>query len=125
LIVVDVQHIFGDEHSTWRADNFYPAKANIDRLVPHFDTVVFTKFVPPRHPSGAWRLFYEGRPDLLHEPENNETWDLVIQPDRSHHIVTSHQVRRGDAPGMVVWLKRGIDGQVARWRACRTRRGLP
>ncbi len=59
LVVVDVQHIFADPDSPWAAARFDEILAPLDRLVAAYEPhVVWTRFVAPAAPQGAWVDYY-------------------------------------------------------------------
>jgi nicotinamidase-related amidase len=54
LVVVDLQHVFGDADSPWGAPRFADVRPRIRRLVEAFgERVVWTRFVAPAEPVGA------------------------------------------------------------------------
>jgi nicotinamidase-related amidase len=80
LVVIDLQHVFGDPGSPWAAPRFAEARARIGALVPAFgDRVVWTRFVAPAEPSGAWTGYYEQFPFALQSPEA-DLYALVDEP---------------------------------------------
>ena len=88
LVVVDLQHVFGDEGSPWRAPRFGEIRPRIRRLVDAFgDRVVWTRFVAPADPEGAWREYYEEFPFAL-EPPDARLYQLVEDPG-AHQVVTT------------------------------------
>jgi nicotinamidase-related amidase len=80
LVVVDLQHVFGDPGSPWAAPRFAEARARIGRLVEAFgDRVVWTRFVAPAEPTGAWAGYYEQFPFALQPPDAG-LYALVDEP---------------------------------------------
>jgi nicotinamidase-related amidase len=80
LVVVDLQHVFGDPDSPWAAPRFEEARARIGRLVPAFGVrVVWTRFVAPAEPTGAWTGYYEQFPFAL-QPPDADLYALVDEP---------------------------------------------
>jgi len=80
LVVVDLQHVFGDPESPWAAPRFADARACIGRLLPAFgDRVVWTRFVAPAEPVGAWAAYYEQFPFAL-QPSDADLYALVDEP---------------------------------------------
>ncbi|MGN6327292.1 cysteine hydrolase family protein [Pseudolysinimonas sp.] len=68
LVAIDMQAIF-EPGSPWGAPDFARASAEIQRLLPAFgDDVVFTRFVAPAEPQGAWIPYYE-------------EWSFALVPD--------------------------------------------
>jgi len=77
LAVIDMQRVFGDRDSPWFTPRFGEIVGPIQRLVdayrPH---VVFTRFVAPAVPTGAWRRYYERWPFAL-QPPDARIYELV------------------------------------------------
>ncbi len=77
LVAIDLQVIFADPASAWRTPDFARAAAATERLLPAFgDQVVFTRFVAPRTPEGAWVPYYADWPFAL-VPPTDRLYDLV------------------------------------------------
>ena len=71
LVVIDLQHVFGDAGSPWAAPRFGEIIEPIERLVAAFEpAVTFTRFVAPEHPSGAWIEYYRRWPFALQPPDD-------------------------------------------------------
>ena len=88
LVVVDLQHVFGDRESPWAAPRFAEVRPRIRRLVDAFgDRVVWTRFVAPADPEGAWKEYYEQFPFAL-EPPDARLYQLVEDPG-AHPVVTT------------------------------------
>ena len=88
LVVIDLQHVFGDPTSPWGAPRFAEIREPTARLVDAFgDAVTFTRFVAPSRPSGAWRAYYEQWPFALVAPDD-PMYDLV-DPYRDRPAVTA------------------------------------
>ncbi len=89
LVVVDMQQVFGAPASPWFTPRFAEAEAVIAGMVPAFgDRVVFTRFVAPAEPRGAWVPYYEQWPFAL-VPEDDPIYDLVLAfRDSGHPVVT-------------------------------------
>ena len=86
LVVVDLQHVFGDADSPWTAPRFEEVRPRIHRLVEAFgDHVVWTRFVAPEHPVGAWKEYYELYPFALQAPDA-PLYQLVEDPG-AHPVV--------------------------------------
>ena len=86
LVVVDLQHVFGDEESPWSAPRFPEVRPRIRRLVEAFgDRVVWTRFVAPAEPVGAWKGYYEQFPFAL-QPPGARLYQLVEDPG-GHPVV--------------------------------------
>jgi nicotinamidase-related amidase len=77
LVVVDLQHVFGDPASGWFAPRFGEILAPVDRLVHAYEpAVTFTRFVAPVAPAGAWREYYAQWPFAL-QPSDAQLYALV------------------------------------------------
>ncbi|MGY2064155.1 cysteine hydrolase family protein [Blastococcus sp. SYSU DS0619] len=80
LVVVDLQHVFGDEESPWTAPRFEEIRPRIRRLVEAFgDRVVWTRFLAPAQPVGAWKEYYE-QYDFALQPPDAACYQLVEDP---------------------------------------------
>lgn len=76
LVVIDMQAIFGDPSSQWAAPRYDEIVPNVRRLVEHFDDrVVFTRYLAPEHPEGAWAPYFELWLFAL-DPENAPLYEL-------------------------------------------------
>jgi nicotinamidase-related amidase len=70
LVVVDMQHVFGDPDSGWFTPRFAEVRDPIERLVAAHDPhVTFTRFVAPAQPVGAWQAYYAHWPFALQPPD--------------------------------------------------------
>ena len=86
LVVVDLQHVFGDEDSPWTAPRFAEIRPRVRRLAEAFgDRVVWTRFVAPAEPVGAWKEYYEEFPFALRPPDA-PLYGLVEDPG-THPVV--------------------------------------
>jgi nicotinamidase-related amidase len=80
LVVVDLQHVFGDADSPWVAPRFEEVRPRIRELVEAFgDRVVWTRFVAPDRPTGAWKEYYATFPFAL-QPPDAPLYALVEDP---------------------------------------------
>lgn len=69
LVAIDMQEIFGRPASPWFTPEYERASAGIQRLQPAFaDRSIFTRFVAPAEPRGAWVPYYE-------------QWSFALVPD--------------------------------------------
>lgn len=69
LVAIDMQEIFGRPDSQWFTPEYERASAGIQRLRPAFgDRAIFTRFVAPGEPQGAWVPYYE-------------QWSFALVPD--------------------------------------------
>ncbi|MGW6281067.1 cysteine hydrolase family protein [Kribbella sp. NPDC055071] len=73
LALIDLQRIFADPSSGWATPGFgrviEPAKELIERFTPD---VIFTRFVAPAVPTGAWVPYYELFPFALQSPSADD-----------------------------------------------------
>jgi len=86
LVVVDLQHVFGDPDTPWTTPRFDEIRPRIRRLVDAFgDRVVWTRFVAPAEPIGAWQEYFEEY-DFALQPADAQCYQLVEGPG-SHPVV--------------------------------------
>ncbi|TQN40901.1 nicotinamidase-related amidase [Blastococcus colisei] len=86
LVVVDLQRVFADESSPWTTPRFEEARAKVRRLVAAFgDRVVWTRFVAPEQPTGAWKEYY-AKYDFALQPPDAECYQLVEDPG-THRVL--------------------------------------
>jgi nicotinamidase-related amidase len=108
LVAIDMQHVFADAGSLWRAPRFHETVGPIrDLAAAYAPRVVFTRFVAPAVPQGAWRRYYELWPFALQPPES-AIWDLVPE-------FAGHQGPVIDAPTFGKWgpeLAARLDGPM-------------
>ncbi|MBW4040921.1 MAG: cysteine hydrolase [Acidobacteria bacterium] len=79
LVVVDMQRVFADADSAWATPGYAAASAGVRRLLPAFaERTVFTRFVAPAEPVGAWIPYYREWPGQL-RPEGDPLWDLTAE----------------------------------------------
>ncbi len=89
LVVIDMQEVFADPASEWATPGFAGALPVVRDLVERFSPrVVFTRFVAPPSPAGAWRAYYEQWPFAL-QPADAPLWDLVADLPVAGHPVVS------------------------------------
>ena len=70
LVVIDMQRVFA-AGSPWAAPDYAVASSGVRRLLPHFgDRVVFTRYVAPERPTGAWVSYFEQWPFALVAPDD-------------------------------------------------------
>lgn len=80
LVVVDLQQVFRDPDSPWTAPRFDEIRPNVRRLADAFgDRVVWTRFVAPEEPEGAWATYYEEY-DFALQPPDAPLYRLVEDP---------------------------------------------
>ncbi|MGW4520819.1 cysteine hydrolase family protein [Amycolatopsis sp. NPDC004378] len=71
LAVIDLQNVFADPASEWFTPRFADVVPPIAQLVKAFgDDVVFTRFLAPSRPEGAWKRYYERWPFALQPPDS-------------------------------------------------------
>lgn len=89
LVVIDMQLVFGNPASPWFTPRFAEAEAVVAGMLPAFgERAVFTRFVAPEHPDGAWGRYYEQWPFAL-VPADDPIYDLVLAfRDTGHQVVT-------------------------------------
>ncbi|HEX3198429.1 MAG TPA: cysteine hydrolase [Propionibacteriaceae bacterium] len=76
LMVIDMQRIFGEPISEWATPDYASAAAGIQRLLRAFDSrTCFTRFLPPKQPTGIWMTYYQRWPFAL-DPGNAPLYDL-------------------------------------------------
>jgi nicotinamidase-related amidase len=76
LMIIDMQRIFGDPTSEWVTPGYWAASAGIQRLLGSFESrICFTRFQPPKQPTGAWIIYYEKWPFAL-DPVNAALYEL-------------------------------------------------
>jgi nicotinamidase-related amidase len=77
LAVIDMQRVFGESGSPWFTPRFAEIVGPIQRLVGAYrPRVIFTRFVAPIVPTGAWRRYYERWPFAL-QPPDARIYELV------------------------------------------------
>ncbi len=77
LVVIDMQAIFGRPSSQWFTPGYPAIEPTVARLVDAFgERVVFTRFVAPETPTGAWVPYYQLWPFAL-VPDTDELYDLT------------------------------------------------
>jgi len=89
LVVIDMQVVFGDPSSAWFTPGYAAIEPTVARLVEQFgERVVFTRFIAPEHPTGAWVPYYEQWPfALVHHTD--PLYDLMPAFGGTDHPVIS------------------------------------
>lgn len=89
LVVIDMQVIFGEPGSGWFTPGYPEIEPTVARLVEAFgEKVVFTRFIAPEHPTGAWIPYYALWPFAL-VPSDDPLYDLMPAFAGSGHPVVS------------------------------------
>ena len=95
LVVVDYQEVFRDPGSPWTTPRFDEVRPRIRSLVEAFgECVVFTRFVVPDEPTGAWADYY-AKYDYFTQAHALPLFQLSEDP-RDHPVV--------DAPTFGKWV---------------------
>jgi nicotinamidase-related amidase len=77
LVVIDMQRVFGEPDSDWFAPRFAEILGPVRQLTEAFaPRVIFTRFIAPQKPAGAWRQYYEQWPFAL-QPPGARIYELV------------------------------------------------
>lgn len=77
LVVIDVQVVFGEPRSDWFTPGYPAIEPAVERLVREFGgRVVFTRFIAPEHPLGAWVQYYRLWPFAL-VPATDRLYELM------------------------------------------------
>lgn len=108
LVAIDMQEIFSDPASKWATPEYDRAAAGIGRLLPAFgDRAIFTRFVAPATPQGAWVPYYELWPFALVPPDDH-LYDLT-EPFRgvAPHVETRETFGKWDTQ-----FARAMDGST-------------
>ncbi len=97
LLAIDMQAVFGDPSSPWCAPEYARASSGIQRLLPAFDDrAVFTRYVAPSEPRGAWVAYYELWPFAL-VPDADPLYALTAPFAAAGHIETRPTFGKWDA----------------------------
>jgi nicotinamidase-related amidase len=71
LVAIDLQHVFGASGSPWSSPTFETAAAGVARLRPAFgERSVFTRYVAPAAPEGAWKRYFAVWPFAQVSPDD-------------------------------------------------------
>jgi len=77
LVVIDMQNVFGTPGSGWNTAGFGAIVEPIARLVEAYgDDVLFTRYVSPAAPHGAWVPYFEEWAFAL-QPPDADLWDIT------------------------------------------------
>lgn len=97
LVAIDLQHVFGASHSPWASPTFETAAAGVARLAPAFgDRAVFTRYVAPAKPEGAWKPYFAVWPFAL-VPPDDPLYDLDERFRDAPHVETRETFGKWDA----------------------------
>jgi len=95
LVVIDMQNVFGAPDSPWAAPRFADLIAPTRQLCAAYaPNVLFTRYISPAEPAGAWRPYFADWP-FARQPPEAALWQIVPE--------------LADLPA----LTRGIDGHGA------------
>lgn len=79
LAVIDMQRVFAEPDSAWLAPRFGEIIGPVSKLVEAFQpNVVFTRFIAPATPHGAWQRYYQAWPFAL-QPPDADIYQLVAE----------------------------------------------
>jgi nicotinamidase-related amidase len=71
LVVIDMQVTFGRTDSGWFTPGYPDIEPTVQNLVEAYgDRVVFTRFIAPEQPVGAWVPYYQQWPFALVAPDH-------------------------------------------------------
>ncbi|MDN5856947.1 MAG: cysteine hydrolase [Actinomycetia bacterium] len=85
-----MQHIFGDTDSEWATPGFDEVVPRIRTLTEQFgERVVFTRFVAPERPDGAWVDYYRQWPFAL-QPADARAYAIVDELGVGDRPIVSH-----------------------------------
>ena len=88
LVVIDMQNVFA-HGSPWASPDYATASQGIHRLLPAFgERVVYTRYVAPAEPEGAWVPYFELWPFAL-VPEDDHLYDFAPDIDPAGHEVVT------------------------------------
>ena len=77
LAVIDMQRVFAEPGSPWLAPRFGEITPAVAKLAGAFrPRVVFTRFIAPQAPAGAWQRYYQAWPFAL-QPPDARIYELV------------------------------------------------
>jgi nicotinamidase-related amidase len=91
LTVIDMQRVFAEPGSAWRTPRFAEIVEPIRKLLPAFgDRRIFTRFVAPELPTGAWRAYYDQWPAQL-VAADHPMYDIVeeLAPDPGATVISA------------------------------------
>ena len=84
LVVIDMQVIFGDKGSQWCTPDFDAITPAIQSLIEAFgERVIYTRFIAPDEPEGAWVPYYTLWPFALDAGHLNDMAAAFDTSDRA------------------------------------------
>lgn len=87
LVVIDMQHAFGDPCSGWAAEGYAEIVPTIERLIACCTPrVVFTRFVRDPNEPGAWPAYYDRWASFRVAPED-PVWALTVPAAENTPII--------------------------------------
>ncbi|MBO0843247.1 MAG: cysteine hydrolase, partial [Nocardioides sp.] len=79
LVVIDMQRVFATG-TPWASPDYPAAEAGVRALLPAFaGRAVFTRYVAPAEPEGAWVGYFEQWPFAL-VPADDPLYELMLDP---------------------------------------------
>lgn len=86
LVVIDMQNVFAASTSPWATPGYARASGGIRRLLPAFaGNTIFTRFVAPQHPVGAWQAYYRDWPFAL-VPADDPLYEITEEFDTAGEV---------------------------------------
>jgi len=91
LVAIDLQRIFAEPPSPWAAAGFDAAAEGVERLLPAFaERTVFTRYVAPAEPRGAWVDYFAIWP-FARVPANDPMYEIVPRFSRAARRVETRE----------------------------------
>ncbi|DBA77383.1 TPA: hypothetical protein ACH3X2_000899 [Trebouxia sp. C0005] len=86
-----MQFVFGDPSSKAFVPGYATASAAVQRLLPVFEgRTIFTKFLAPVRPHGAWVAYYKQWPFFL-RPNTDPIWEITKEFSKQDaNVVSKH-----------------------------------
>jgi nicotinamidase-related amidase len=89
LVAIDLQEVFRQPDSGWFTPRYDDAAAGTRKLLPLFGPrAVFTRFIAPTNPVGAWVDYYE-KWSFAMVPADDRLYDLSAEFTSEQHAVVS------------------------------------
>lgn len=87
LVVIDMQHAFGDPSSGWVAEGYAEIASVVEDLTSTFaGRVVYTRFVRDPAEYGQWAAYYDQWPEFRLDPEHR-AWHLTVAPAEGDPVI--------------------------------------